>query len=86
VARVLADISPRLDQEKLVEAASADLELSVVQRLGFLLDRPGANYLVKPLASWLSKQRPRTVRLKPDRPAKGASIDRRWSLLLNQTE
>lgn len=85
VATVLRDLSERLDAERLVEAARADIELSYAQRLGFLLDRIGETHRADALARWVREQRPRVVALRPDRPSHGAAKDVRWSVLVNET-
>jgi hypothetical protein len=43
--------------------AAESFELSVVQRLGFLLDKIERRALSDPLSKWLMQQRPRLVLL-----------------------
>lgn len=83
VATVLSELAERLDPELLVAAAKVDVELSHVQRLGFLLDRVGAAQSANALAAWLAEQHPRIVPLRPDRPAAAATKDARWQILVN---
>ena len=84
-ATVLTELAEKLDPRRLLAAAQLDVELSVVQRLGFVLDRVGGRRrLTDPLAEWLRAQRPRLVPLRPDRPTKGSTKDERWQLLINE--
>jgi len=83
VATVLSELAERLDPERLVAAAKVDMELSQVQRLGFLLDRVGAVESANALAAWVGERHPRIVPLRPDRPAVAAPKDARWQILVN---
>ncbi|MGQ0504072.1 MAG: type IV toxin-antitoxin system AbiEi family antitoxin domain-containing protein [Myxococcaceae bacterium] len=85
VATVLSELKEKMDGQRLVDAAQADIEFSNIQRLGFLLDRVGATDVAEPLARWLSAHQPRPALLRPDRPGGEASTDPRWSLLVNDT-
>jgi len=84
VASVLSELSERIDPVRLVEAARADVELSIVQRLGFLLNRFASEAVVAPLAEWLAKKRLRPVLLRPAQKAKVADKDSRWQVLVNE--
>jgi len=84
VATVLSEISERIDPKRLVEAARAEVELSVVQRLGFLLERFASPDVVAPLAKWLATKRPRHVPLRPERKPKATEKDARWQILVNE--
>ena len=83
VATVLADLAPKCNSAGLVEAATTDVELPHVQRLGYLLDRVGAHRLAEPLANWLGKRRPEWTRLEPSRPVRKAARQERWRLFVN---
>ncbi len=84
VATVLHELAEKLDPQKLVEVAQeTGIELSVVQRLGFLLAQLGMTERTEALALWLAQRRPRPVLLRPDRPAEGAAKDPRWQVLVN---
>jgi hypothetical protein len=83
VATVLSELAERLHPQQLVEAAKVVVEISDVQRLGFLLDRVGAGESANALAAWLAGQRPRVVALRPDRPARATPKDARWRILVN---
>jgi predicted transcriptional regulator of viral defense system len=82
VATVLSELAERLEPERLVDAAK-DVEISDVQRLGFLLDSVGAGKSTNALAAWLAEQHPRLVALRPDRRARLAPKDARWRILVN---
>jgi predicted transcriptional regulator of viral defense system len=85
VATVLTELVEKMDGKKLVDAAQCDVELSIVQRLGFVLDQVAASHrLTDPLAEWVQSQRPRLVSLRPDRPSKDSSKDARWLLRINE--
>ena len=85
VATVLSELAERLEADKLVQAAAgAGYELSVVQRLGYLLDRIGAAALTGGLARLVADGRPQAVTLRPDRPRKGWPVDARWRVVVNE--
>jgi hypothetical protein len=84
VATVLSELSEKINPQKLVEAARAEVELSVVQRLGLLLERFASPGVVAPLAEWLATKRPRLVPLRPERKPKVTEKDARWQILVNE--
>ena len=84
VATVLAELSEKINPERLVEAARAEVELSVVQRLGFLLERFASPEVAARLAEWLATKRPRPVPLRAERRPKVVEKDSRWQILVNQ--
>lgn len=84
VATVLSELSEKINPGRLVKAAQAEVELSVVQRLGFLLDRFASAGVAAPLAGWLATQRPRPVPLRPERKPKATEKDPRWQVLVNE--
>jgi predicted transcriptional regulator of viral defense system len=84
VAPVLAELSERLDPQRLVSAAAVDVELSVVQRTGYLLDRVGAKDKTAPLAEWLAAQRPRRTLLRAGSGPRRGTADGRWDILENE--
>jgi predicted transcriptional regulator of viral defense system len=84
VAPVLAELSERLDPQRLVGAAAVDVELSVVQRTGYLLDRVGAQDKTSPLAEWLATQRPRRTLLRAGSGPRRGPADDRWDILENE--
>lgn len=82
VAVVIAELSETMKPRELVKAAES-FELSVVQRLGFILDKVGRGSLSDPLSKWLIQQRPRLVRLSTKRVGEQSEIDERWRLKVN---
>jgi predicted transcriptional regulator of viral defense system len=84
VAIVLSEIAGKLSSRRLVKAAEADIEVSYVRRLGYLLDRIGAEDLSERLVEWLGDKRPRPVPLRADRESKDAPLDPRWLILVNE--
>jgi predicted transcriptional regulator of viral defense system len=84
VATVLAELSEKINPKRLVEAARAEVELSVVQRLGFLLEHVASSGVAAPLAKWLATKRPRPVPLRPERKPKATEKDSRWHILVNE--
>jgi len=84
VATSVAGLSGKINPKRLVEAARHEVELSVVQRLGFLLDQFGVAKSADPLAKWLATKRPRVVPLRSERNPKRAEKDSRWQVLVNE--
>lgn len=84
VATVLAELVEKIESRRLVAAAKSGVELSVVQRTGYLLDLVGAARVTDRLAAWLAEQTPRPTPLRPDRPSDDATADDRWQLLVNE--
>jgi predicted transcriptional regulator of viral defense system len=84
VATVLGDLADRLNPEALRAAAERQPHLPTVQRLGYLLDRVGAEAAAQPLAELIAHRRPRVVPLRADRPAGDAPRDARWRVLVNE--
>ena len=82
VATVLRELSERLTGERLVNAALG-IEVTVVQRTGYLLGLLGSDALTGPLAAWLEGHRSFPVALRPDLDATGAPRDPRWNVLIN---
>jgi predicted transcriptional regulator of viral defense system len=82
VSTVLSDLRHLLTPEMLV-AALAGFDVSVVQRLGWLLHQTGEDEIVWRLSHWLMERRPREVPLDPAMPTKGCSRDPRWRVVVN---
>ena len=70
VATVLGELVEKIDASKLVQAAEAEGESAVAQRLGYLLERMGAAKAATKLAKWVDRRSPKTVLLAPDKPGK----------------
>lgn len=84
VVTALADLAASLDGKRLVEAAAADVDVTCVQRLGYVLEHLGFGAAVGPLAEWVGTARPRITLLNPGGPAKPIRRDDRWMVLVNQ--
>ncbi len=84
VGTVLVDLAEKLDGTKLVESLASYAEPGVAQRLGYLLELADAPDVAAPIAAWLSKRKPRMIRLRPDLAADGAVRNDRWRLLINE--
>jgi predicted transcriptional regulator of viral defense system len=82
VSTVLSDLRPLLTPETMVAAVEGH-DLSVVQRLGWLLHQAGDDEIVWRLSHWMMERRPREVRLDPAVPAKGRERDPRWKVVVN---
>jgi predicted transcriptional regulator of viral defense system len=85
VATVVSELAEKLKPEALLEAAEKQGEIPTVQRLGYLLELSGAEAIASPLAEWLIRQRPRSVRLRADRPIEGAARHPKWNIFVNET-
>jgi len=83
VATVLSELGEKIDQDKLLAEAQSGYELSVIQRLGYLLDYCGHNNLTRPLLDWVNSQKTRRIPLRPDRPLAPACKDDKWNLYIN---
>ncbi len=84
VATVLTELAEAVDGERLVAAAEGE-ELSIAQRLGFLLERVGAVAVAGPLGRWIAERRPRPVLLRPTGGSKSAGRSSPWQVIVNQT-
>lgn len=84
VATVLAELAEKLEPRRLVELAGGEVELSVTQRLGYLLEHVDAADVASPLAAWLERRGPRPVPLLPARDLAGATRNARWQVLVNE--
>jgi hypothetical protein len=59
------------------------VEVSVVQRPGFLLETVHQQDVAAALAAWVAKKGPRLVALHPGLAASGAPTDKRWQVRVN---
>jgi predicted transcriptional regulator of viral defense system len=84
VATVLGELVERVDPHRLVDAAKVDVELSVVQRTGYLLDLVGAQKKAEPLARWLAGNRPRAALLRPGKGPRRGRPDAHWAIIPNE--
>lgn len=85
VATVLDELAERLDGDELVRSAEAGgFEMAVVQRLGYLLERVGAESVTEGLAAVVADRSPQAVPLRPDLSRKGCPVDARWRIAVNE--
>lgn len=82
VAVTISELTEHLKPRRLVRAAEV-FDLSVSQRLGFLLDRLGKQKLADQLSAWVLKQRPRLALLRSDGLTGAGLVDQRWRLRVN---
>ncbi|CAN5605574.1 hypothetical protein BH11CYA1_BH11CYA1_18080 [soil metagenome] len=83
VAIVIGELAENLKSRELINAAK-EFESSVVQRLGFALDRLEKRQLADPLSKWLLDQQPRLISIRSDRSAENSKIDERWRVKVNE--
>lgn len=83
VATVLAELSEKMDATKLTDEIEHS-PLPWTQRLGFVLDRVGADALARPLAEYVASHAKEYVPLRPRRSVAGSTRDSRWRLLVNE--
>ncbi len=84
VGAVISELSAKMQAKHLLAAAKCDVELVVVQRLGYLLDLSGKARLADPLNDWLATKSPRIASLRPDMDSDLSQLNRRWMLLVNE--
>ena len=83
VLTVLQELGESIDAARLAKAADVDGTMAYAQRLGWLLERTDYARKAAPLAAWLKKRRPPDAKLEPSLPSRGATLVKRWSLLVN---
>ena len=84
VATVLSELAEKIDASKLVQAVEADGEAATAQRLGYLLEKVGANKAAAKLAKWIDRRSPKFVHLRPDTAGSELSRDGRWRVVVNE--
>lgn len=84
VVTVVSELAEEMDAERLADLAKAEGDVYTAQRLGYLLEQVGAGEVAAPLSAWIASLRPRFVPLRSDRPARGATKDARWRVLVNE--
>jgi len=82
VATVLAELSERLDADKLV-AVAGTAPPAWSQRLGFLLERVGASEKAASLKAWVRSHARDFAVLQPEAPRDDSARDAEWKLYLN---
>ena len=82
MATVLSELAERLDPKKLVKAAET-APLPWAQRLGYLLERVGAEGKAGPLKTYVRAGAHESTLLLPNAPRGKAVRDERWKLFVN---
>lgn len=82
VAVIIGELAEHIKPGKLVRTAKG-FELSVAQRLGFILDQLNKRNLSDPLSKWIIKQSPRLILLRSDGTRNSTLVDERWRLKVN---
>ena len=83
VATALSELSELIDPTLLVKEAKT-VEMSVVQRVGYLLENFSEENKAQLLHDWMKKYSPKLISLRPDQPTKGAKRDSHWNVLINE--
>jgi predicted transcriptional regulator of viral defense system len=81
-ATILSELAEKLDPEKLAIAAQ-NAPMPWAQRLGYLLDRVGANDRAGPLKSYVQKNARQTALLLPTAKVNDAVRNADWKLIIN---
>lgn len=85
VATVLSELAERMDPKRLVDIAKKGEELSVVQRLGYLLERTEHGDLTRDLSKFVDAHKPKMVALEPRSSEDVPGRDLRWRVVVNTT-
>lgn len=85
IALAIMGLSDLINGEKLLTAARQTAEAPWIQRLGYLLDRVGANHAADPLADYVATHIVHATPLDPASPMTGYPRDSRWRVALNTT-
>lgn len=83
VLTVLEELVEKLTPEDLLKAAQQESERSLVQRLGWMLERTKKRELADGLAQWLTKQKSTKTPLDVSAPVTGSKKDPRWQVIVN---
>lgn len=84
VALVLSELAEAMEPEKLEALAQGPtVESATVQRLGYLLQRLGQDWLAASLAAVVSKRATVRVPLVPALPVRGFPADAKWKVIVN---
>lgn len=84
VATVLTELSEKMKAADLLKAAQADVELSAVQRIGYLLDHLGYKNLTAKIYDWCAKQNPTFIPLSPGVESRGHHREEKWHIIENE--
>ncbi len=84
IANVLTELAEKMNGERLMKLATKENDVALIQRLGYLLTRSGADSLSEPLSRWVASKEPRYAGLQSAAPKRNATKDKRWRLLVNE--
>lgn len=85
VLTVLTELSERLDPKRLLAVAKLkDTELTLTQRLGYLLDRIKRKDLTTLLQKWVTIQKPFPALLRPGPSRAATELNDKWQILVNE--
>ena len=87
VATVLIELAEKIDAKKLADAAEACSEITVAQRVGYLLDTFASPKLTRDLHAWVESRRPGFTALRPNwKPPSAPPPERKekWRLVVNE--
>jgi len=82
VATVLAELTEKIDAERLSELAELS-PIAWVQRLGYLIELVGTQEKAEGIAEYIAQKRPVRTPLAPAIGIKGARMDSRWRVFVN---
>jgi len=84
IGTILNELAESLIPRRLVNVAKVDIELSCVQRIGYLLDLVCSKKITDPLHTWLSSQKIHPILLKPGSPVSKGNRNEKWSIIVNE--
>lgn len=84
VATVLVELSDEIDTLKLLKLAKLEAEISVVQRLGYLLDKFTKCEATSSLQKWLAAKKPKPTFLRPQKPSARFPLNKKWQVFVNE--
>lgn len=83
VMTVLSELAEEMTQESLINECRNENDRSLIQRLGWMLDKLGHADLTIPLSGWIKQAQRRKVKLEPSVPYLGGKLDQKWKLVIN---
>lgn len=82
---IIKDLLDKIQPALIKKSAALYMELSLIQRMGFLLDRVlKKKRLAGPLLKIVSKRALSVTPLVPSEPRKRAKIDKKWLVMINE--
>ena len=84
---MLIELSEKIDPKKLVAAAEACGEITIAQRVGYLLDTFVNTTITAPLHDWIERKAPGFIALRPNWTPPGSDIterNKKWRLIVNE--